>query len=363
MVFFVTSYYYYIFAQMKLLRNILILLALLFGVYTLVMYYATEESQSFTIEKEISFPLDKVYPQFNNLQNFARWNQYFSTENNKDLRISYFLPYEGEGSSMSFRKGNSQTAGELYIRYENPSKGLKYQLFEPDEHHPFVINVKFIPQSESKTKIIWNVNTPKIPVLERYKNIWSEDTFVQNIDKSMAFLTNILSNKVDREVQLNQIKYDSIMVENMENTILLGVHSNSQNKQDVLYTNIIRDYNKVNNFAMVDLGKREDEIGYPVLIASNDQLKSKSVSYFIGVSLSKKVNLTDNNFTYRDKNASLLYSIYYKGKFQNRMSSIQKLIQKAQKDTLNYGEVMQTFLQSPEEGKEVMMKFSLPVHK
>lgn len=349
--------------MIKWIRNTIIILALLFGVYTLVMYYATEENQSFTIEKEIAFPIEKVYPQFSNLQNFVRWNPYFSPENNKDLKMSFFLPYEGEGSSMRFLKGKDNIAGELYIRYENLNKGLKYQLFEPGDHHPFVINVKFIPVSEGKTKIIWNVNTPKLALLERYQNIGAEDNFAKNIDRGIQSLSNLLANKVDRDEIINSIKYDSIITEDMENMILLGVNSNAINKKDKLFSTIIRDYNKVNNFATVDLGKREDEIGYPILITSNDQWKSKNVSYFVGVPFSKKVNITDNNFVYRDMSVSKLYSIYYKGKFENRISSVQKLMQQAKKDTLQYGEVMQTFLQPPQENKEVIMKFSLPIHK
>lgn len=349
--------------MMKWIRNTIIILVLLFGLYALVIYYTTEENKSFTIEKEIAFPIEKVYPQFSNLQNFVRWNSYFSTENNKDIKMSFFLPYEGEGSAMRFLKGKDNIAGELYIRYENPNKGLKYQLFEPDEQQPFVINVKFITIPEGKTKIIWNVNTPKLSLLERYQNIGIEDTFAKNIDRSIQSLSNLLANRVDRDEVINRIKYDSIITEDMKNMILLGVNSNATNKKDRLFSTIIRDYNKVNNFTIVDLGKREDEIGYPILITSNDQWKSKNISYFIGVPFSKKMAIADNNFVYRDIEKSQVYSIYYKGKFENRMSSVQKLMQQAKKDARQYGDVMQTFLQPPQENKDVIMKFSLPIYK
>ena len=80
-------------------KIILLLLVLLASGYTAVMYYFFEEKNSFVVEKEIDFPLDKVFPQFDDLQNLTRWNDYFLSD--KDYRYRYFLPYEGEGSSMS----------------------------------------------------------------------------------------------------------------------------------------------------------------------------------------------------------------------------------------------------------------------
>ena len=44
----------------------------LFGIYSLSMFLV-DESKSFIIEKEIKYPIDKVFPQFNNLQNFAQF--------------------------------------------------------------------------------------------------------------------------------------------------------------------------------------------------------------------------------------------------------------------------------------------------
>ena len=49
-------------------KIILLLLVLLASGYTAVMYYFFEEKNSFVVEKEIEFPLDKVFPQFDDLQ-------------------------------------------------------------------------------------------------------------------------------------------------------------------------------------------------------------------------------------------------------------------------------------------------------
>ena len=71
-----------------------------FGIYALSMLMI-DESKNFVIEKEINYPIDKVFPQFNNLQNFTQWNEFFV--NKKGYKLSYYTPYEGQGSSMNYQ--------------------------------------------------------------------------------------------------------------------------------------------------------------------------------------------------------------------------------------------------------------------
>lgn len=65
-----------------------------------------DESKNFVIEKEINYPIDRVFPQFNNFQHFTEWHHYFSQDKNYNYR--YFLPYEGQGSSMYFENAKQK---------------------------------------------------------------------------------------------------------------------------------------------------------------------------------------------------------------------------------------------------------------
>ena len=72
----------------------------LLAIYAVSMSFV-EENKNFTIEKEINYPVEKVFPQFNNLQNFSQWNAFFS--DNDQLSFDYFSPYEGQGSAMTYK--------------------------------------------------------------------------------------------------------------------------------------------------------------------------------------------------------------------------------------------------------------------
>jgi ferredoxin-fold anticodon binding domain-containing protein len=52
-----------------------------------------------------------------------------------------------------------------------------------------------------------------LPFLKRSLNLLSEDFVAGNIDQSMVNLSQLLSGKVDKEILLSKIKYDTLMVE------------------------------------------------------------------------------------------------------------------------------------------------------
>jgi len=346
---------------MRWFRFLALFVISLLALYWASMYFFVTESKSFTVEKEINYPIDKVFPQFNNLQNFTRWNHYFASS--KTMSVDFYTPYSGKGSAISFEDAKNDVKGEMFIRYENPNKTLKYQLFEGNKDNPSNIDIKFVPVSATKTKIIWFVHTPKKSVLKRAVNLWTQDNFVENLDKSMLNLRTLLGNKVEKDQFLTDINYDSLIVERQPGQLVLGINVTTSNKKDALYKNIILNHNKVYNYITNDLGKNDDEFGFPILITNPNNFKDKEVSYFIGIPLSKRMGVSDNSFNFRTLNETESYVMYFKGPYDNRMKTIQQLLQKAKKDTMRNGEIQQVFLEAPENNKEVLMKFSLPVFR
>ena len=344
---------------MRWLKFVIIILLCLFGIYSVSMNFV-DESKSFTHQSEIDYPVNKVFPQFNNLQNFVSWNDFFTEK--KNLSYSFFAPYEGIGSAMKFTDKSKGEFGDMFIRYSNVNRILRYQLFDGKNENPYLIDVKFIPKG-NKTKMYWNVHTPKRSYLERSLNLIAEDFFISNIDKSMKNLYQLLGNKVNKDLQLASIKYDSIMVENREGALLLGVNVSTRNTKDQLFKNVLMNHGKVVNFVRSDLGKKEDEFGTPVLITNPANLKDKEISYFYGVPLSKRISVSDNNFSFQTLNASKVYYVYFQGNYQNRIKNIQELLKKAKKDTLRNGQLLEEFLEEPTDNQDVKLKLSLPVFR
>ncbi|MGV4412990.1 polyketide cyclase [Chryseobacterium sp. T1] len=345
---------------MRWIKFGVIILIVLFGAYAVSMLFV-DERKDFVYQSEVDYPVDKVFPQFNNLQNFSHWNDFFSGDPN--LSISFYTPYEGVGSAIRFQnRKTSSEFGEMFIKYSVPNKGIRYQLFDANQNYPYQIDVKFVSNG-SKTKIIWTIHTPKQDLLKRSLNLLSEDFFVENIDKSSKNLFNMLGNKVVKDNLIASIKYDSIMIDQQEGALLLGVNVGTSNKKGALLKNVILHHNKVVNYVKLDLAKKDDEYGVPVLITNPSNFKDKEISYFYGVPLSKRISVSDNNFSFKTINASKAYVYYYKGNYDGRIKGIQQLLQKAKKDTMHSGDLHEEFLEEPEENREVKLKLTLPVYR
>ena len=69
-------------------RIILFLLVLLVSGYVGFMY-SLDKNKKFVIESEIGYPVERIFPQFENFQNFTRWNQFLLE---KKYNYQYFQP-------------------------------------------------------------------------------------------------------------------------------------------------------------------------------------------------------------------------------------------------------------------------------
>lgn len=320
-----------------------------------------EEEKVFVVEKEIPYPIEKVFPQFENLQNFTKWNTQFILD--KKYKYTYFQPYEGEGSAISFRNPkNENDFGQIYIRSLKINKAIQYEFYKKNDKMPYIIKVSFLPKGE-KTKLTWNIEVPKITLMDSFLDLVTDEDIEYNIGQSMKGLINLLSGKIEKDVMISQIKYDSIMIEEQEERLLLGLNVSTNNQKGNLFKNINLNHNKLISFLEKDLSKSDDEFGLPILLTEAGSLKNKEISYFYGVPLPKEEKISDHNFIFRKQNKAKIYTIYYKGKYENRRRSIENLANRIKKDSLKNGMLEELFVEEPNEEKDVILKISLPVYK
>lgn len=343
---------------MRWIKYLFILGLLIFGVFYLFSS-SMEKNATFSASKNLNYSVEKLFPQFNNLQNFTKWNSFF--KEHKNFHYDYFLPYEGKNSGLTFYNNKNQREGDLFIKYAVQNKALRYYLFTPKNSHPYILEVTFKKIAPAQTEINYLLKTPEIPVLERAFHAISSDDFDNNLSQSLANLSNLLSNKVDKASHLAKLKFDSVMLENQGNQILLGVNISAANHKEDLLKNIVLNHNKVQNFLLMDLQKEEDEFGSPVLITDPNDLKSKTISYYYGFPLSKKINVSDNNFIYKYISPKKYLIIYYKGNYRGRLVALQKLNAEAKKQELRTGQLYETFLEKPTETGDQTLKLALEI--
>ncbi|MDL1913174.1 MAG: polyketide cyclase [Bergeyella sp.] len=336
-------------------------LVLFLGGYVFIVYFFLDKRETFTEERIIGYPVEKVFPQFNNFQNFVSWNDYFTSE--KKIKILYFTPYQGEGGAINFENRKKTKMGQMFIQSETPNKQIDYVLFMNEDQNPFEINVKFIPLSERDTKIVWQVNSPKKSFLESLFPflLLQKIDLERDLDLDSNNLEKLLAKKVDRDEQLKNIVYDSIMVEHYKGDLLLGLNVVSSNKNGELYKNIIKSHSSISGFVTGDLNKKEDEYGLPMLVTNPENYLDNEVSYFFGIPVTQNEQIADYRYSYLRLDAKKAYSVYYTGPYKKRINLQNKLIKKALKDSLSYDKILQVFIRPPEEKENCVIKMILPL--
>lgn len=351
---------FYYFCSMSWIKKIIVGIVVLLVIFAFSKYYVIEQSEKVKVEKELSFPLAKIFSQYNNLQNFVRWNE--DVLDTKELFIHYYQPYQGAGSAMSYRNKKGSIRGELSIVKEKEEKSITYQFFSGNKA-PLYINVFFTKISEDATKVTYVIEKPAKTIWEKAMSYWKEEPTFFMMDKEVNRLESVLSNKIDKEKWLTNITYDSIMVENQPEQLLLGKYFSVMNRPNMVTQKINKNIAQLQQYVQVSLEKKSDEYGFPTLIKSPHQTKNKQLSYYVGIPLSQSMKLEEKQYGFRNIASSKTLSIYYKGNYHQANNTVKRLIKRAKKDSMRYGEVQQIFLKTPKNSDDVMMKIILPISK
>lgn len=341
--------------------KIVMITVILVLIFYVVSKNFRSDGETVSVRTEVSQPIDRVYNQFSNLQNFAEWNMFFAQ--NTDLQLRFFNPYDGQGSSMSYKNLKDEDEfGEIFIRFALPPKALRYHIYDKNSDKPLVVDVKFKSQKNA-TEIFWNINIPGHAWWERSLSNLTAENMQNAVNSSIRNLASTLENKVQKEQQRKNIKFDSLIVEESPGRLLLGVNVSTRNTKDLLFKNIVLNHNKTLNYITSDLAKKNDEYGEPVLITDPDSYADKEISYYYGIPVSKRIGISDNNFTFRTLGASRNYVIYYRGSYSGRSRAIQQILQQAKRDTLRTGDLQQTFIEEPSTENNVLLKLAVPVFR
>ncbi|PIE50998.1 MAG: hypothetical protein CSA38_00575 [Flavobacteriales bacterium] len=340
-------------------KKLLIILLLIVIGFAFAKFYIIEDAQKVQVDKNYAFPLEEIFSQYNDLQKFVRWNEDELSE--KDLFINYYQPYQGVGSSMSYRNKKGDIKGELSI-IEQKENYIQYQYFKGNQE-PLYVKVLFSAETENSTKVTYLVEKPAKTILNKIEDYWKEEPTFFILDKQVDGLEQLLSNRIEKEKIFTNITYDSIMLDDRKEEILLGKHFSVMNSGNMFQKSVQDNIDQLQQYIRVSLNKKEDEYGFPKMIMNPNQMKNKQISYYLGIPLSSSVKLNDKLYGFRTLERSKAFSVYVKGNVPNIYNSVKPLTNKAKKDSLLYNKAEYIFLSAPKTEEEVKLKIILPVSK
>ena len=135
---------------MKILKKVLIGLALLIGVLVLVGLVLPG---SYTVERstEIKAPADKIYAQIADPRAWGKWAVW--NQRDPNMKITYSGAQSGVGAKWAWESKTEGTGNMEFVRAD-PPKVLEFKLFFPDFNSTSTGTLTLTPAGDG-TKVTW----------------------------------------------------------------------------------------------------------------------------------------------------------------------------------------------------------------
>ena len=341
---------------MKVFRWIIIILIIIFGSYYVGSKVFIEDYKTYRFESSIDEPVAKIFPQYNELQTYAKWQPYLAA---KDIRKIYYSPYAGAGAQLEYAAADGSQSGLLTITRTVPAKSIRLELLENSQSQPIVVDIAFRAQG-SGCKILYKVNRPPVNKITAFLQPKGSMKMLEDMRQETVALKNYLNKRSSRDAFLTNIRFDTIMLEKVPGVLLLGINTSSKNNPADFTEQLSRTHNKIFAFLTMDLGKEEDELGFPVLVSSDLRSKQKEKSFFYGVPVRAKMDISDNTITYLNIPASAAYSVYYQGDLNGIVAKVEELTNKIRKESKLPAPPQIYYLENPSQGSRWLVKIILP---
>ena len=144
---------------MKILKYFLFLI--LIAIIGFAIYIAVQPN-SFEVSRErtINAPASVLYDNVIDFKNWEDWSSWIEKE--PDLKLIFPEQTEGVGGSYSWE--GKDGLGNMKTIAANPKTSIVQEL-QFDDFHPSKINWTFEPTPDNQTKVIWKMNSEKLPFM------------------------------------------------------------------------------------------------------------------------------------------------------------------------------------------------------
>lgn len=152
-------------------------------------------------EKELEYPVEMVFEEFNNMSEFSKWEPW--THEDSAATKEFYSPYRGKGAGYKWSsKGKS---GEITILASTKNDSLVYDLEGYDLGKKSEMIIRFSSETPQTTKVVWTTESEKIKYFSRYYAYFTSDRIKEKLMKGFEFLETKLQNAVSSSENTNNL--------------------------------------------------------------------------------------------------------------------------------------------------------------
>lgn len=231
-------------------------------------------------ELELDAPIGLVYEEFNNLQNFAQWEDFMADDEEVKKEISpnprdinAYLRWESEKSDV----GN----GELKIVDNSINEFVSYEVDNKGWTDNGTLLVTFKATNNSKTIIKIRYESQKMPYLYRWYNLFQRED--NKLEKSLNQLDEYVNTELKKQRKEGKLIVGEYQVYETSDKPLIAMKSESSLDEKKILGKIDESFEAIYD---VLVNKEEEwhmDLGFPTIYYSTWDTVKKQTTFFSGI--------------------------------------------------------------------------------
>lgn len=313
-------------------------------------------------EREFDFPAGIIFEDFNNFNEFAKWDPWTSDDSN--IEKEFFSPYRGKGAG--YKWSSSEDYGDLTISKSEPNKYVEYKMkgFNLGEHSD--MKVEFKSQSPKKTMVKWTISSDKIDYFSRYYTYFTSEKLNDKLEQGLKNLQRELKTSSLTPEQAQSLGPDEIMKENFDGLKLIVVENFASLDEEEIKTATEESFGLIYSYMVDFLKVSPSKVNKPVSYYEYIDTAKKETKFYCGYPLNESVKPGEGMELFSIPAGETLVCIH-KGSYSTLSKTLKLMREKAKKEKLKLGNsYWEEYLNDPEtvkNEKELLTKIYIPIKK
>lgn len=344
---------------MKRIAQILILLIIALVV---IPFFLPNKIEAVT-EKEIEMPIGVVFEEFNNLNQFSKWETL--TESDSLDKKEFYAPYRGQGAGYKWSK-DTIVKGEFTIIKSTPEKLVEYEVEGFKLGDKSLMKAELTALSDNKTKVIWSIHSEEIGYFSRYFSYFTTSKLTEKLANGLNKLSESIKGQILTQEEAGDMKPNQIRVEKFEGQKLITVLNQTSLDQDEIKTASEESFGLLYSYLTDHLKVKQSDISNPISYYEYYDEGSKKAKFHCGYGIKESVKLGEGMQLYSIPAYETLVYLH-KGSYSTLSTAIQKMKDYAKINQLILSNsYWEEYLNDPEivkKEEELLTKIYFPIKK
>ena len=311
-------------------------------------------------EKEFDVPAGIIFEDFNNLNEFSKWEPW--TSNDSLAEKEFYSPYRGKGAGYKWTSSNN--SGEITILKSEANQWIEYKMVGYNLGEKSKMKVEFSPVTKSKTLVKWSISSEKLDYFSRYYTYFTSEKLNDKLEEGLMTLENSLKTASLTPEQAQSLQPEVITKESFEGLKLLVVQNTASLDEDEINTATEESFGLIYSYLVDFIKVSPNELNNPITYFEFIDTARKETKFYCGYPLTESINPGEGMQLFSIPASEALVCIH-KGDYSTLSSTLSKMKEYAKLNKLKLGNpYWEEYLNDPETVKnksELLTKIYIPI--